>query len=168
MFETGKIYACNYVRFKNDPTPLLMVFHADNRHVEGLNVNYLQPHEQRVLADLIMKYSIMFSDQPVTGKLFYGILKRDIYPIVSKCYRKYLFSHIRGFLVSNGLREGSGFGSFPEKVRHIGHGFVRYLENMMRDDVMPLEKAELAPKKEMVDKMMSGVKFTRKWWQDII
>ena len=167
MFQIGKIYTCQYVDYKNDPSPLLFVLHANNQYVEGLNVNYLNMYEQKTLAQYIMKYNIMFKDSGITGKLLYGILRRDIPQIINKVYRKYKFNLIRGFLVSNGLKEGVG-EVIQQKVRFVQNGFIKYLQNLMDERAYPLQKAELQNKREVVNERMSFMGRIKKWWQQFI
>jgi hypothetical protein len=165
MFDTGKVYACQYFQAKNDPSPVLLVFSTGD-YVEGLNVKYLDAFEQQTLARIMMKYSIMFRDVGMTGSLLYGILKRDIRSIVYKSYRKYHFKYIRGYIVSNGFRYSALGYEANAKVRYSGHGFVRYFANLMDAKVLALQKSELETKKTIVDKLARGVKFVKNWWQE--
>jgi hypothetical protein len=164
MLIVGKIYACDYFKYKNDPRPLLFVIGASVNYTEGLNVNYLNPPEQQTLAGLIMKYGYMFRDTGITGKLLYLILKKDIYKIINKCYRKYHSSNLRGYLVSNGIR----FDISERAVKNLVYTakpFVKYLENIKKPEVFPLQKQELDYKKNIVNKLMVGKKIVKDWWQ---
>lgn len=169
MFETGKIYACQYMNSKNDPSPLVLIFNANIEYIEGINLNYLSDYEKKVVSNFIMRYNVMFQNISISGVLLYKVLKRDIYPIIRKSYRKYFYAYIRGFLVSNGFKENTEAPIPQERVMYTNNPFIKYLNTILQPNVRTFEKEEIKSKQKIVDRVFGAVKEkltnVRKWWE---
>lgn len=103
IVDTGLLLEFSYGRkqkpgevggYKNDPRPLLLVFHDDGiKYIEGLNTHYISLLYIRKLNSILNKYPGI--KENTNGKLFYEIVKKTAYPAVKKGYRKYLRDNAR-------------------------------------------------------------------------
>ena len=76
--------------WKNDPRPVLLVFHDDRiRYIEGINTNYLSDYYLKKLRVIMRRFP------GVDGEFLYNIFRRTARFALKKGYRKYIRSSFR-------------------------------------------------------------------------
>lgn len=113
--------------WKNDPRPVLLVFHDDRaKYIEGINTNYLSEWYLKKLRSIMTRFP------GVDGEALYNIFKRTAKRAIKLGYRKYIRS------------------SFKDTYRYVYKDeLARELDDMAKAEISDLPTADSANNAEI-------------------
>ena len=155
LLKTGRLYKMVYHNFGKDPQPLVLILANQGGYIEGVNINYLSPTEMRMLANIVAKLKVALEGIALSGDFLYRILHGEARAIVDRTYRKYQFRYISNpYLVSNGITDADS-GNFSEKPLYIGHPFVKYLNEILKSEMLENYRPEGEKVREQIIKTIT-------------
>jgi len=121
-FALGRIYACSYKNWHNDPRPLVLIIGSNAFYTVGINIHYLGSMKNS-LTNFIML--MRDSKKVITGKIMYDTMKMRIPMVPRLGFRMYFTSMLRGKLVSEGI------STIPEPnvQQNVADPFIKRLQN---------------------------------------
>lgn len=138
-FALGRIYACSYKNWHNDPRPLVLIVGSNAFYTVGINIHYLGSMKNS-LTNFVML--MRDSKKVVTGKILYDTMKMRI-PMVPRIgFRMYFTSMLRGRLVSEGI------STIPEPNvdKSFADPFVKSLQNRIHPPQSSFNKVNSSQK----------------------
>lgn len=135
-FSIGRVYACGYRNWHQDPKPLVFVIGSDAFYTVGINIHYLGGFASQLINFI---RNSRHANVILTSQTIYQVLKTR-YPMIPKnAYRKYFTSMLRGAKVSEGLSQVEEPTNMMAALREP---WVRQLNNAIRPKIFSYNKIQ--------------------------
>lgn len=132
-FALGRIYACSYKNWHNDPRPLLLIVGSNAFYTVGINIHYLGSFKGSFTNFIMLMRE---SKKVLTGKILYDTMKMRIPMVPRLGFRMYFTSMLRGKLVS----EGVSTLPEPNMSKFVNDPFIRKLQNRIHPPKLSYNK----------------------------
>lgn len=132
-FALGRIYACTYRNWHNDPRPLLLILGSNAFYTVGINIHYLGGYKHSLSRFIMLMRE---SKKVLNGKIIYQTMKMRIPQVPKISFRKYFTSMLKGKLVSEGISTLPE----PELTKFVADPFIKQLNNRIHPPELSYNK----------------------------